>query len=85
LVFRGRVGSGIGNKAGRMLMKLFAPLAIDTSPFADEIPREDALGTTWVRPVVIVDVDTHRRTPGQRLRQPSYRGVRTDLGPEDLT
>jgi bifunctional non-homologous end joining protein LigD len=85
LVFRGRVGSGIGNKAGRMLMGLFAPLAIDTSPFADEVPREDALGTQWVDPVVVVDVDTHRPTPGQRLRQPSYRGVRNDLGPEDLT
>ena len=24
-------------------------------------------------------------TPGKRLRQPSYRGVRSDLSPDDLT
>jgi len=31
----------------------------------------------------VVDVDTHG-LGYQRLRQPSYRGVRADLGPEDL-
>ena len=43
----------------------------------------DADGTRWVEPRVVVDVDSHSRTAG-RLRQPSYRGVRADLAPEDL-
>ena len=85
LLYRGRVGSGIAGKAGRSLTRAASPrIARDTSPFADEVPRVDALGTLWVEPVLVVDVETHgcRRTP--RLRQPSYRGVRTDLTPEDL-
>jgi bifunctional non-homologous end joining protein LigD len=84
LLYRGRVGSGIGGPASRLLTELLAGSVRDTSPFADEVPRVDALGTQWVEPRVVIDVDTHARTPGQRLRQPSYRGVRSDLAPEDI-
>lgn len=84
LRYRGRVGSGIGAAASRLLAGLLAGTAVPESPFADEVPRVDAKGTHWVQPRLVVDVDTHSRTPGQRLRQPSYRGVRNDLSPEDL-
>lgn len=83
LLYRGRVGSGIGAKAGRLLSDLLAPLSRETSPFADEVPRLDALGTRWVEPGVVIDVDTHGLGHA-RLRQPSYQGVRTDVRVEDL-
>ncbi|GEP39466.1 hypothetical protein NPS01_31290 [Nocardioides psychrotolerans] len=83
LLYRGRVGSGIGGKAGRLLSDLLAPLSTSSSPFADEVPRLDALGTRWVEPSVVIDVDTHG-VGYTRLRQPSYRGVRTDVRAEDL-
>ena len=47
------------------------------------LPRVDAAGTTWVEPVLVIDVDTHG-VGYARLRQPSYRGVREDLDPADL-
>ncbi|WP_340540389.1 non-homologous end-joining DNA ligase [Nocardioides sp. GXZ039] len=83
LVYRGRVGSGIAAVQSRLLGAAVADLTRADSPFADEVPREDALGTTWCEPVLVVDVDTHG-VGYQRLRQPSYRGLRTDLRPEDL-
>lgn len=83
LMYRGRVGSGIGPKQSRVLTDLLAPLTSTADPFADEVPRVDADGTTWVEPVVVVDVDTHGLGYA-RLRQPSYQGVRSDLTPEDL-
>jgi bifunctional non-homologous end joining protein LigD len=83
LLYRGRVGSGIGGQASRALTELLAPLSRAASPFADEVPRVDARGTFWVEPEVVIDVDTHG-LGYQRLRQPSYRGVRTDLSAEDL-
>ncbi|MBM7515749.1 non-homologous end-joining DNA ligase [Nocardioides nitrophenolicus] len=83
LAYRGRVGSGIGPKQSRALAALLGPLTRGASPFADEVPRVDAEGTTWVEPVVVVDVDTHG-LGYERLRQPSYQGVRADLTPEDL-
>ncbi|WP_277497516.1 non-homologous end-joining DNA ligase [Nocardioides sp. ChNu-99] len=89
LLYRGRVGSGIAGKAGPVLRDLLAPLERGTSPFADEVPRVDATGTHWVEPVVVVDVEAlglggAPDESGARLRQPSYRGVRSDLEAEDL-
>ncbi|HWI43696.1 MAG TPA: DNA ligase [Nocardioides sp.] len=83
LLYRGRVGSGIGAKQSRQLAELLAPLTRASAPFADEVPRVDAQGTTWVEPTVVVDIDTHGEGY-ERLRQPSYQGVRNDLSPEDL-
>ncbi len=83
LVYRGRVGSGIGGKVSRMLTEAVAGLTRASSPFVDEVPRVDAAGTTWVEPVLVVDVDTHG-VGYARLRQPSYRGLREDLDPADL-
>lgn len=83
LLYRGRVGSGITGATSTRLAALLAPLATGESPFADEVPRVDAAGTFWVEPRVVVDVDTHG-LGYERLRQPSFQGVRDDLSPEDL-
>ncbi|WP_249423785.1 non-homologous end-joining DNA ligase [Nocardioides coralli] len=84
LMYRGRVGSGLTGATARALQELLVPLATTGSPFADEVPRVDATGTHWVEPVVVVDVDTHG-LGYDRLRQPSFQGVRSDLAPEDLS
>jgi bifunctional non-homologous end joining protein LigD len=84
LLYRGRVGSGIGPKAGAQLTKMLAGRDRDDSPFDDEVPKVDAAGTHWVEPFLVVEVDSHATAKNQRLRQPSYRGVRADLSPEDL-
>jgi bifunctional non-homologous end joining protein LigD len=83
LLYRGRVGSGIGPKQSRVLADLVAPLTRSASPFVDEVPKVDAQGTTWLEPLLVVDIDTHG-SGYDRLRQPSYQGVRSDLSPEDL-
>jgi len=84
LVYRGRVGSGIAGKEGQRLLEVLRPLERDASPFAGAVPTVDATGTTWVRPEVVVDVAALGMTPAKRLRQPSYRGVRTDLAADDV-
>ena len=81
LVYRGRVGSGIGATASRSLTPLVAPLARGDSPFADEVPRVDAKGSFWLEPELVVDVETHG-VGYNRLRQPSFCGVRHDLTPD---
>ena len=83
LAYRGRVGSGLTGAGARALQELLRPMRLDSSPFVDEVPKVDALGTTWVQPHVVIDVDTHG-LGYERLRQPSYRGIRSDLAPEDL-
>ena len=86
LLYRGRVGSGITGRLSQSLRELLTPAA--SSPFADEVPREDLRGTQWTEPLVVVEVETHGPgtglAAGGRLRQPSFQGVRADLAPEDL-
>ncbi len=84
LIYRGRVGSGIAGKVGPMLRALVEPLARDSSPFADEVPRLDALGTRWVEPVLVIDVEALGLSTQARLRQPAYVGLRSDLTPADV-
>jgi bifunctional non-homologous end joining protein LigD len=84
LVFRGRVGSGIAGRAGQRLGDQLRPLVRDASPFVTALPRVDTVGTVWVEPEVIVDVQYLTITTDGRLRQPAYRGVRTDLDVTDL-
>ena len=84
LRFRGRVGSGIAGKAGLLLAELLEPLVVESSPFDEVLPRVDREGTVWVSPVLVVEVQSLGLTRDGRLRQPAYRGVRTDLTPADL-
>lgn len=84
LAFRGRVGSGLAGRKAQALTPLLHDLVQADCPFASPPPRLDALGAVWVRPVLVVDVQFLARTRDGRLRQPAYRGVRTDLAPDDL-
>jgi bifunctional non-homologous end joining protein LigD len=84
LVYRGRVGSGVTGRAATRLLADLEPLHTRTVPFVGEVPREDAVGTVWVRPSVVVEVASLGLTPQARLRQPSYLGTRADLRPDDL-
>jgi bifunctional non-homologous end joining protein LigD len=84
LVYLGRVGSGLAGRAQEGVLAALHDLRVDSSPFANEVPAIDALGTRWVRPEVVVDVQALGRTAQGRLRQPSYRGLRPDLSPDDL-
>src|SRR3546814_15102160 len=56
LSYRGRVGSGIVGRTALQLLEELESLRAETSPFCDEVPRVDALGTVWVRPAVVVEI-----------------------------
>ena len=84
LEFRGRVGSGIAGRAGRLLGEVLTPRTTDVSPFTERLPKLDLVGTVWVEPFLVVDVEYLMVTTDGRLRQPAYQGIRTDLTPESL-
>ena len=84
LLYLGRVGAGIGPAASRVLRPLLEPLHRTESPFDDSLPAVDARGTTWVAPQVCIEVEHLGYGSGGRLRQPAYRGVRSDVRVEEL-
>src|SRR5664279_5564669 len=84
LTYLGRVGSGLAGQEQERVLGALQGRSVDTSPFADEVPPMDAQGTRWVRPEVVMDVQFLGLSAQGRLRQPAYRGLRTDLSPDDV-
>ena len=84
LQFVGRVGTGFTDKELASLKKTLAPLHTDESPFGAALPKADARGVTFVRPELVGEVRYSERTSDGRLRQPSWRGLRTDKDPDDV-
>ncbi|MEV0153031.1 non-homologous end-joining DNA ligase [Micromonospora sp. NPDC050686] len=84
LVYRGRVGGGIGAAIERELLRELEPLRAGGSPFAGDVPREDARGAIWVTPRVVVEVKYGQRTPDGRLRFPRILRLRPDKPAEEV-
>jgi len=81
LRYLGRAGSGLTGQRAQDLRRTLESAARDDPPFVD-VPREDARGTLWCEPTVVIDLLYLTRTPDGRLRQPVVRGVRTDTEPD---
>lgn len=78
LVYSGHVGTGFTQQTLRMLRDKLAPLRRDSSPFASQVPPEDARYARWVEPVLVAEVAFVGWTRSGRLRGPAYKGLRTD-------
>jgi len=85
LLFRGRVGGGIGNAAERDILAALEPLRTPQSPFASALPREDSHGAIWTRPEIVVEVKYSQRTPDAKLRFPRFLRLRPDKKPDEVT
>ncbi|MFK4637366.1 ATP-dependent DNA ligase [Paenarthrobacter histidinolovorans] len=84
LHYVGRVGTGFKDWQLRDIMEQLEPLVVDDSPFKD-IPREDAAGARWVKPVLVAEVTFGNWTGPGRLRHPVWRGWRPDKSPSDVS
>jgi DNA ligase D-like protein (predicted ligase)/DNA ligase D-like protein (predicted polymerase)/DNA ligase D-like protein (predicted 3'-phosphoesterase) len=84
LHFAGRVGTGFTERDLTRLKKTLAPLHTDESPFDAPLPARDAKGVTFVKPTLVGEVRYSEWTPDDRLRQPSWRGLRPDKEPSQV-
>jgi bifunctional non-homologous end joining protein LigD len=84
LAYLGRVGSGLAGREQERVLRALQGRSVDVSPFSDPVPAADARGTQWVRPEVVIDVQSLGLSAQGRLRQPSYRGLRPDQSPDDV-
>jgi len=84
LRFVGRVGTGFTEKELSRLKDMLAPRRTDESPFAEPLSRLDAKGVTFVKPDLVGEVRYSEWTGDQRLRHPSWRGLRPDKASDDV-
>jgi bifunctional non-homologous end joining protein LigD len=84
LTYVGRVGTGFSEADRAALLGQLSGLVRGTSPFDGAVPRSEAAGVTWVEPQLVGEVRYSEWTRTGRLRQPSWRGLRTDQRPEEV-
>ena len=82
LVYVGHVGTGFGDADLRHLQRTLTPRP--TSPFEGALPREVTRDARWVEPDLVGEVAYAVWTADNRLRHPSWKGVRDDLEPDDV-
>ena len=83
LSYVGRVGTGFGERDLEELTKRLRRMERKTSPLVD-VPAADARDARWVAPSLVGEVQFAEWTAGGRLRQPSWRGWRTDKAAGDV-
>jgi bifunctional non-homologous end joining protein LigD len=81
LRFGGGVGTGYDQQWHRTLTAALKPLTRATSPFADRIPKRDAV---FVEPLLVAEVEYRRWPAGGVLHQASFKGLRTDKSPRKV-
>jgi bifunctional non-homologous end joining protein LigD len=83
LVYAGHVGSGFNEKELTKLMALLRPLATPKSPF--DVPPPATNDTPhWVKPALVAEVKFTEWTDDNRLRHPTYLGLRDDVKPASV-
>jgi bifunctional non-homologous end joining protein LigD len=83
LVYAGHVGTGFTDAALRELDPLLTARA--APPFAEALPREVTRDARWVEPELVGEVAFTGWTAEGRMRHPSWRGLRDDLEPREVT
>ncbi|WP_459963518.1 non-homologous end-joining DNA ligase [Nocardia sp. IFM 10818] len=82
-VYIGNVGTGFTQAARRAIRATLDEIGVSTSPFDRPPPEAAAAGWRWVEPILVGDVE-FREYSGERLRMPSWKGLRTDKTPAQV-
>lgn len=81
LFYVGQAGSGLNDDMIRQLSRLFDRIETPTPPFVNA----SRIDLRWVEPVLVVEIAYREITETGTVRQPSIKGLRTDVVAGDVT
>jgi bifunctional non-homologous end joining protein LigD len=81
----GRVGTGFSTSAAKQLFTRLTALQTEASPFDPPLGRTEGRGVHYVRPELVAEVDFRAWTADGNLRHASFRGLREDKDPSEVT
>jgi bifunctional non-homologous end joining protein LigD len=84
LAYVGKVGTGFTAATRTELLARLKPLARKTTPFSVPLSRAETALAHFVRPTLVGEVQFAEWTPDGNLRQPSWRGLRSDKAPKEV-
>ena len=82
LIYAGRVGTGFTEKIRRDLKTELSTLEQKEVSFASPLKND---GAVWVKPLLAAQIEYAEITSAGLLRQASFKGVRRDKSPEEIT
>lgn len=92
--FIGPVGTGFDTKTQRQILDILRPLETPKCPFAQVPdynkpsrfrPNPPKAEVTWVKPKMVVEISYRELTSDGAIRHPSFKGIREDKDPKDIT
>jgi bifunctional non-homologous end joining protein LigD len=84
LVYCGRVGTGFNAQSLREIKASLKAREVSISPFDVGPQKFEARGVRWVRPELVAEVEYGGWTDDDRLRHPSFQGLREDKDPKTI-
>ncbi len=84
LIYAGRTGTGFTQVSGRNLRKRLEAMQQTRMPFED-VPGSAAKGASWVRPELVAQVQFSTWTADNLVRQASFKGLREDKKPTEVS
>lgn len=84
LDYVGKVGTGFSTATRKELLARLKPLSRKSTPFATSLGSSATALAHFVRPTIVGEVQFAEWTNDGNLRQPSWRGLRTDKSAKDV-
>lgn len=84
LCYAGRVGTGFSDATQRALRQRLDPLTTKMTPF-ERIPSDARRDISWVKPELVAQVRFSTWTRENLIRQASFKGLREDKIPQEVT
>ena len=82
LHYAGHSGSGFTDRTIRETLQRAAALKAKSSPFAEKPPLNAP--ATWLKPVLVAEIEFDSWTPDGHLRSPVFRRLRDDIEPKNV-
>lgn len=84
LVYIGNCGTGFSDQDKKDLFRKFQPLATEKKPFKKKVNLKGR-APTWLNPELICEVQFSEWTRSGHMRHPSFKGLRIDKIPQEVT